>query len=86
MCLAAQPLPELLERIAGCGRRYLGVDLHRDGDLGVPQNLHRNARMYVEGGEARNVPLHDRDRRARVARSGVLRRGQDAVAQRVAPP
>jgi hypothetical protein len=38
-CLAAQPRAELLERIAGGGRGYLGVDLRRDGDLAVPQDL-----------------------------------------------
>ena len=46
--LAAQPLTELLERIASGGRGYLGVDRHRDGDLAVPQDLHRHARMHVE--------------------------------------
>ena len=49
--LAAQPLAELLERITGVGRGYLGVDLHRDGDLAVPQDLHRYARMHVESGQ-----------------------------------
>src|SRR5579862_7707341 len=49
--LAAQPLPELLERIAGGRRGDLGVDHHRDGDLAMPQDLHRYARMYVESSQ-----------------------------------
>src|SRR5437879_10855136 len=36
--LAVEPLAELPERGAGGGRGYLGVDLHRDGDLAVPQD------------------------------------------------
>ena len=49
--LAAEPLPESLERIAGGGRGNLGVDLHRDRDLVVPKDLHRHARMHVESGQ-----------------------------------
>ena len=48
-------VPELvaqaLERRAGHFVGYLGVDLHRDGDLGVPEDCHRYAWMHVEGGQ-----------------------------------
>src|SRR5579862_8947121 len=64
--LAAQPLPELLERVAGGGRGNLGIDLHRDSNLAVPEDLHRYARMHVEGGQQRTACLAgavDRDPR-----------------------
>jgi hypothetical protein len=58
----AKPLSELLERSAGGGRRYLGVDLHRDGDLAVPQDLHRHARMHLKCRQQRPArparPMH----------------------------
>lgn len=40
-------MSELAERFAGGGRGYLCLDLHRDGDLTVPQDLHGDARVYV---------------------------------------
>ena len=43
-----KPLPEFPERFEGGGRRDLSVDLHRDGDLAVPQDLHGNTRMHIE--------------------------------------
>ena len=46
----AEPLPEFHEGVAGGGRGDLCVDLHRQGDLAVPQDLHRDARVHVEGG------------------------------------
>ena len=52
-----EPLAELLERLAGGGRGDLGVDLHRDGDLAVPQDLHREARVHVERGQQRAACL-----------------------------
>jgi hypothetical protein len=44
-------LPNTYERLAGGRGRYLGVDLHGDGDLAVPQDLHGNTWMDFEGGE-----------------------------------
>ena len=55
--LAAQPLAELVERITGGGRGYLGVDLHRDGDLAVPTDLHRHARVHVQSSQQRPAGL-----------------------------
>ena len=46
--LAAEPLAEFLQRVAGGSRGNLGADLHRDGDLAVPQDLHGYTRMYVQ--------------------------------------
>jgi hypothetical protein len=46
--LRVQPPAELLERVAGGSRGDLGVDLHRDGDLAVPQDLHGHARVDIE--------------------------------------
>ena len=34
--------------ITGGSRGYLGVDLHSDGDLAVPQDLHGHARVDIE--------------------------------------
>ena len=55
--LAAQPLPEFLERVAGGGLGHLGTDLHRDRYHAVPQDLHRHPRMHVEGGERGSARL-----------------------------
>jgi hypothetical protein len=52
-----KPLSELLERLAGGSRGDLGVDLHRDGDLAMPQDLHREARMHVERSQQRAACL-----------------------------
>ena len=46
-----EQLAEFAERLAGGRGRYLGVDLHGDGDLAVPQDLHGNTWMDFEGGE-----------------------------------
>src|SRR5215475_2790047 len=43
-----KPLSELPKRLTSGGWRDLGVDLHRDGDLAMPQDLHGNPRMHVE--------------------------------------
>ena len=48
-----QPLAKLAERVAGRGRRHLGIDLHRDRNLAVPQDLHGHAGMHVQGGQQR---------------------------------
>ena len=43
----AELVAELAERFA-CRRGHdLGVNLHRDGDLAVPQDLHGHARVDV---------------------------------------
>jgi hypothetical protein len=55
--LAAQPLAEPAERVSGSGRGNLGVDLHRDRDLAVPQDLYRHARVDIEGGQQRLAGL-----------------------------
>ena len=47
--LRAKPSCKLPERSAGRSRGYLGVDLHRDRDLAVPEDLHRHARMHLKG-------------------------------------
>jgi hypothetical protein len=44
----SEPLTEFRWRLAGRGRDDLGVDLHRDGDLAVPQDLHGDTRMDIE--------------------------------------
>ncbi len=49
--LAAKPLAKPLERVPGGGRGDLGVDLHRHGDLAVPQDLHGYTWVYVQGGK-----------------------------------
>jgi len=40
-----------LEGLPGHFGRDLGVDLHRDADPAVPQDLHGDARMHVERGQ-----------------------------------
>jgi len=40
-------LAELLERVPGGSGGDLGVDLHRDRDLAVPQDLHSYTRVHV---------------------------------------
>ena len=51
-CAAApsctEPLAQLLERVASGSGGHFGVDLHGDGDLAVPQDLHGHARMDVK--------------------------------------
>jgi len=42
-------LAELLERVPGGGGGDLGVDLHRDSNLAVSQDLHSYARVHVQG-------------------------------------
>ncbi len=53
----AQPLAELAERLPGRGRGHLGVNLHRDRGLAVPQDLHGYAGMHVQGGQQRAAGL-----------------------------
>ena len=53
----AEPLAEFHEGVAGGGRGDLGVDLNRQSNLAVPQNLHRDARVHVEGGKQRSACL-----------------------------
>ena len=48
-------MSELAERFAGGGRGYLCLDLHRDGDLTVPQDLHSVARVYVQSASVARV-------------------------------
>jgi hypothetical protein len=49
----AELVAELEERLA-CRRGHdFGVDLHRDGDLAVPQDLYGHARVNVQGGQQR---------------------------------
>ena len=55
--IRVEPLTELLKRLAGGRRGNLGIDLHRDGDLAVPQDLHREARVHVERGQQRTACL-----------------------------
>ena len=43
--------------LSGGGRGNLGVDLHRDGDLAVPQDAHGDTRMDVERGQQRGAGL-----------------------------
>ena len=57
VCCAAERLPELPERLTGGRGGYFGVDLHRDRDPAVPKDLHRNARMHVEGCQQRTTGL-----------------------------
>ena len=45
--LAVQPLAELAERVTGGGRGNLGIELHRDRDLAVPQG---DKHVYVVAG------------------------------------
>jgi hypothetical protein len=42
---------QALERLQGVRVGDLGVDLHRDVDLRMPQDAHRDSGMDVEGGE-----------------------------------
>jgi hypothetical protein len=44
----SEPLTEFRQRFAGRGRDDLGVDLHRDGDLAVPQDLHGDTRVDIQ--------------------------------------
>jgi hypothetical protein len=48
---AAEEVAQPLESLASCLVRYLRVDLHRHGDLAVPKNRHRDARVNFERGE-----------------------------------
>jgi hypothetical protein len=52
-----EPLAELAERLASGSRRDLGIDLHGDRDLAVPQDLHRYARVYVKSSQQRAAGL-----------------------------
>jgi len=52
-----EPLPELPERVAGSSRGHFGVDLHRDGDLAGPQDLHGDPWVNVKGGQQRAAGL-----------------------------
>lgn len=53
----AEFVAESLECLARGHRRGFGVDLHRDGNAAVPENLHRYSRVYVECGEQRPARL-----------------------------
>ena len=59
----AKPPAELPECAAGGSRGNLGVDLHRDGDLAVPKDLHGHPGMHVK---APAGPLAPPTRRARL--------------------
>jgi hypothetical protein len=47
--LATKAVSQPLERSAGGFRRGLSVDLHGHGDLGVTEDAHDLARVYIEG-------------------------------------
>lgn len=54
---SSEPVAELAERVTSGIRRGLGVDLHRDGDLAMPQDAHRHTRVDVERGQQRGTGL-----------------------------
>ena len=45
------------QRIPGGRRHDFGLDLHRDGDLAVSQDLHGPVRVHVQGGQQRPARL-----------------------------
>ena len=62
-------LSEFAERLTGSRREYFSVNLYRDRDSAVPEDLHRNARMHVACGRLlmrctldTDLPRHDRQK------------------------
>jgi hypothetical protein len=49
----AQGLAEPPERVLGGLVGHLSVDLHRDRELGMPQDAHRDTRVNIERGQER---------------------------------
>jgi hypothetical protein len=52
-----QLLAQLAKRFAGGLGRCLCIDLHRDGNLAMPQDAHRHTGMDVEGSQQRGAGL-----------------------------
>jgi hypothetical protein len=48
-------LSQAAQRVTGAGTGDLGVDLHRDGNLAVPQDLYSDARVCIERSEQRST-------------------------------
>ena len=52
-----EPVAELTQRVTGGIGRYLGVDLHGDGDLAVPKDVQGRTRTQVERTQQRAAGL-----------------------------
>jgi len=53
--LLSELVDEAFERFLGRRRGHLAVDVHRHGDLAVPQDCHRHPRVDVQGNEQRRA-------------------------------